>query len=102
MNKKIFTALASAAAFAVVSLTPLAAQAEPLPTDCHHGYGWQTDYTWARCDKGAGSVRAIATCSNGRTKKTVYGPWKGIRVQSSAHCPDTYPKAVSHSYDIKR
>ncbi|MGP3932507.1 hypothetical protein [Nonomuraea sp. KM88] len=93
--------LASAAAIAVVSLTPGVAKADPPPTDCHHNFGWQDDYTWARCDKGSGYVRAIATCSNGSKKTTATGPWKGIGVQSNAHCPTSHPKAVDHYFDIK-
>src|SRR4051812_29012300 len=99
MNKKISAVLASAAAVAFVSLTPIAAQAEPVPDDCHHGIGWQPNTTWASCNKGSGYVQAIAKCSNGSTTKTVKGRWVTVpSEQSVAVCPSTHKKAVGHSF----
>ncbi|TDE34762.1 hypothetical protein E1295_36730 [Nonomuraea mesophila] len=101
MNKSIFAAFASAAAIAVVSLTPVAAHADPPPSNCISDFGYQPNWTYARCSTGSGYVQAIAKCSNGSKTTYAYGPWKYIGVTSAAHCPDSHNKAVGHDYNIK-
>ncbi|MEV0585083.1 hypothetical protein [Nonomuraea sp. NPDC050310] len=104
---KIMTLAASLAAAAFVLVTPGVANAEPLPTGCSSGFGYPKNgvyvYTWAKCTGGGGYVQAIATCSNGSTRTTVRGPWAYVGSYSTTgHCPSSHPKAVAHTYAIKK
>ncbi|MEV4397130.1 hypothetical protein [Nonomuraea sp. NPDC049607] len=98
---KIKFAAALVAAATAVSLTPSAASAEPLPSNCRAGIGYNAAYSWANCTGGAGYVRAIATCSNGSYTVKSYGSWQWVGTQSEAHCAWGYATAVAASYDIK-
>ncbi|MEV4400376.1 hypothetical protein [Nonomuraea sp. NPDC049607] len=107
MKKTIFGLAATMLTAATITMMSSAAQAEPLPSGCNSGVGYQHAYTWANCSGGGGYVRAVATCASGTAKKKVYSSWKvnaGDKLARTAyaHCPSSYPKAVGHSYDIKR
>ncbi|WP_219461770.1 hypothetical protein [Nonomuraea rhizosphaerae] len=95
MNKKILSVVASAAAVAVVSLTPVVAHAEPRPLDCSSQLEvTPPDATSAICKGGAGTVRAVAICGNGLKG---YGRWVNIGVRSYAFC--LYSSRMGHSYE---
>ncbi|MCA2227802.1 hypothetical protein [Nonomuraea aurantiaca] len=106
MKNGIMAVVMAATVAALIPVAPGTALAEPIPEGCHSGFYYQNYRTWASCDRGAGYVRAIATCptSSGSTK--VLGPWvvvqPGIDGQSVATCPNHNRKALAHGFDIKK
>ena len=99
---KIAMFAAAAVAVAAVSLTPGVANAEPWPSRCQSGIGYQDNWSWARCTGGAGWVQAIAKCQEYKVHKaTARGRWVWVGKYSYAKCPAGYG-VVSTSYTTKK